>query len=591
MNWRYLYQDLREIPLIVKLATAVREIRRDPTTCGTSIRARAETLPDRPALRFENETLTYAELNGRANRFANLLRNAGVVKGDPVAVMMENSPGLVAAQCAVAKLGAIGALINTQLAADGLRHVLRLSTSRYLLADGACAPSVAALGDLEGMTVWAEGADRLPGGFRSLLDELAGASDAEPDIPKLELGDAFLYIYTSGTTGHPKPALVRHAKFTMGGVTLGKIFGVGADDCIYAPLPLYHGESNFVGFAVALEAGACFASRRKFSAGEFLSDVRRHRATGFVYVGELCRYLLRQPPSADDRKHRLRYAAGAGLRPDIWEEFQRRFAVPRIFEMYGATEGNVSLMNRTGKPGSVGRPYPFQHSQLRLARYDVERGELVRGADGRLVECVPDEPGELLGRTDRGMMHYDGYANDREATEKKLVRGAFEERDAWFRTGDLLRRDRDGYFYFVDRVGDTFRWKGENVATQQVAEVLNGAAQIAESSVYGVELPGHDGRAGMAALVLRNGAAFDPRALYAHVEERLPPYARPLFLRVSPAIEATGTLKQRKSGTQREGFDPARVRDPLYVRDAAAKTYVPLTTDLHEEIVGGRRRI
>jgi fatty-acyl-CoA synthase len=592
VNLRYLYQDLREIPLIVKLARAVREVRGDAKTCGLLLRTQAETIPDRPALRFENESLSYGELNRQANRVASLFGKEGVGKGTPVAIMMENSPTMLAAECAVGKLGAIGALINTHLFDDGLRHVLRVSAARHLLVDAACFPAVAALKDLEGMTVWADpGGDRLPAGFRSLPEEIDRASEAEPEIAELTLGDVFLYIYTSGTTGYPKPALVRHAKFTMGGVTLGRIFGIGADDCIYAPLPLYHGESNFVGFAVALKTGACFASRRKFSAAEFLSDVRRHHATGFVYVGELCRYLLRQPASPDDRDHLLRYAAGAGLRPDIWEEFQRRFAVPRIFEMYGATEGNVSLMNRTGRPGSVGRPYPFQHAQVRLARYDVEREELVRGTDGLLVECAPEEPGELLGRTDRGMMHYDGYANDRAASEKKLIRDAFEKGDAWFRTGDLLRRDRDGYFYFVDRLGDSFRWKGENVSTQQVAEVLNGAPQIAESSVYGVQVPGHDGRAGMAALVIHDGATFDPQALYEYVEQRVPRYARPLFVRLSPAIDLTGTLKQRKTDARAEGFDPARVRDPLYVRDEMAATYLPLTPALHGEITAGRRRL
>ena len=377
----------------------------------------------------------------------------------------------------------------------------------------------------------------------------------------------------------------------MGGVTLGRIFGVSADDCIYAPLPLYHGESNFVGFSVALKAGACFASRRKFSAREFLTDVRRHRATGFVYVGELCRYLLQQPPSAADREHALRYASGAGLRPDIWETFQRRFGIARIFEMYGATEGNVSLMNRSGRSGSVGRPYPFQHSQVKLARYDVENDAPVRGSDGFLVECAPDEPGELLGRTDRGMMRYDGYANDRAATERKLVRDAFEKGDAWFRTGDLLRRDRDGFFYFVDRLGDTFRWKGENVSTQEVSEVLNGARAVAESCVYGVRVPGNDGRAGMAAIVLAEGASFDAGAFYAHVERRLPGYARPLFVRITRSIAVTGTLKQRKTEARAEGFDPATVSDPIYFRDDTARSYVRLDRALYAEIEAGARRL
>ncbi len=585
-NLRYLFQDLRELPLLRKLAGAMRGLK-DAKTCGALLREQAERFPDRVCLRFETETLTFSELNAAVNRTANLLARDGVTKGDPVAIIMENSPAMLAAEGAVAKLGAIGALLNTHLTGDGLRHVIAVSKARRLLVDAACLPAVEALGGVPGITVWADpGGAPLPNGFRSLPDELAAAGDAEPDIPQLGLGDVFLYIYTSGTTGYPKPAIVRHAKFTMGGLTLGRIFDVSVEDCIYAPLPLYHGESNFVGFAVALKAGGCFASRRKFSAGEFLPDVRRHGATGFVYVGELCRYLLRQPASADDRNHRLRYGSGAGLRPDIWEEFQRRFGIERIFEMYGATEGNVSLMNRTSRPGSVGRPYPFQHAQVKLARYDVATESLVRGGDGLLVECAPGEAGELLGGTG-GMMHYDGYANDREATAKKLVRDAFEKGDSWFRTGDLLRRDRDGYFYFVDRIGDTFRWKGENVATQEVAETLNRCPGIAESSVYGVAVEDTDGRAGMAALVLADGESFDPDRFYEHVRGALPAYARPLFVRVSGAIETTGTLKQRKGAYRAEGFDPEAVGEPLYFRDDKRGTFVPLTPDLHARIRSG----
>jgi len=581
VSLRYVVNDLLELPFLLKLASAFREMK-EAKTCGALVRMQAERIPDRPCLRFEDETLSFGEFNVLVNRSANMLAAAGVGKGSPVAIMMENSPAMLAAECAIAKLGAIGALVNTHVVGEGLRHVLAVSNARHLLVDETCAPAVAALGTLEDMTVWSGD------GLREALD---GASSAEPSTAEPSLRDVFLYIYTSGTTGHPKPALVRHAKFSMGGITLGRIFDVGASDCVYAPLPLYHGESNFVGFAVALKAGAAFASRRKFSASEFLPDVRRHGATGFVYVGELCRYLLRQPPSADDRRHSLRYASGAGLRPDIWEEFQSRFGIGRIFEMYGATEGNVSLLNRTSKPGSVGRPYPFQHAQVKLARHDPATGDLARGADGFAIECAPGEAGELLGRTDRGVMHYDGYANDRTATERKLVRDAFEKGDSWFRTGDLLRRDRDGYFYFVDRLGDTFRWKGENVSTQEVAECLNRAAGVLESTVYGVVVPGGDGRAGMAALVLEDAGRFDGRALYEHVEHRLPAYARPLFLRLTSTINVTGTLKQRKLDYRDEGFDPAVVKEPLFFRDDGLRSYVPLTLDLYASIVGRQVRL
>src|SRR5581483_507284 len=277
-------------------------------------------------------------------------------------------------------------------------------------------------------------------------------------------------------------------------------------------------------------SGGAFASRRRFSASAFLDDVRRHEAVAFVYVGELCRYLLRQPPTPLDRDHRLRVAAGAGLRPDIWRAFQDRFGIGRIVEMYGATEGNVALHNAEGRVGSVGKPHPLLEDNVALARFDLARGDLVRGAAGFCVPCAADEPGELLGRVGGagGGMEYDGYT-DRAASERKLVRDAFAAGDAWFRTGDLLRRDTEGYYYFVDRIGDTFRWKGENVATQEVADVLNGVPGVTETNVFGVAIPGEDGRAGMAAVVLADGARFDGAAFWAHAARQLPPYARPAF--------------------------------------------------------------
>jgi fatty-acyl-CoA synthase len=592
MNPRLLWDDLREIPLFIRMASALRRASDNGTdTLGVLAREQAQRFPDRVLLRFETETVTYGEFNAGANAFAAVLKQAGVGRGEPVALMMENSPTLLMAEAAVAKVGAIGALINTHLSDAPLSHVLRSSQARHVFADAACLPRVVALGDLVGLTVWGPGdTAAVPPRVEPLDAALGAAPRTEPVMPDVRGRDTFLYIYTSGTTGYPKPAIVRHSRYTMAGIALSGLLGIGASDVMYAPLPLYHGESNFVGFSVAIRAGGTFASRRRFSASEFLADVRRHGATAFVYVGELCRYLLRQPPTPFDRDHKLRLAAGAGLRPDIWTAFQERFGIARIVEMYGATEGNVSLMNRSGRPGSVGRAHPFQHHRLRLARYDVAKGELVRGPDGFLVPCGVNEPGELLGRISAGgTMPYDGYT-DATATEAKVVRNAFEPNDAYFRTGDILRRDTDWYYYFVDRIGDTFRWKGENVATQEVAEILNGAPGISETNVYGVEVPGTDGRAGMAAVVVAPGTSFDPAAFYAHAEQ-LPVYARPLFVRIVPAMDVTGTLKQRKVDLQRAGYDIAANAEPVYMRDDTARQYVPLTAAILDRIRSGTLRL
>jgi len=458
-----------------------------------------------------------------------------------------------------------------------------------VLADAACAPALQEVEGIGSFRVFADGAaeDLRSAGFRPLREALDEAGESEPDIPDVRVSDVMLYIYTSGTTGYPKPTIIRHARFTMGGHALRIVLDLQPGDCSYAPTPLYHGFSNFAGFAPAFHNGSAFASRRRFSASAFLDDVQRHGVTHFMYVGELCRYLLRQPPSPRDRQHQIRVAAGPGLRPDIWREFQERFGIPRIIETYGQTEANLSLMNRRGRVGSVGRAAPFTHRQLRLVRFDFERGEPLRALNGFLVECRPGEVGELLSEiSGETTMSFDGYVNEKD-NEHKILRGCFRKGDMYLRTGDLLRRDRASYYYFVDRIGDTFRWKGENVATQEVAELLNGAPGVSETAVYGVRVPGTEGRAGMALIVLRDGAVFDPAAYYAHAERVLPAYARPLFVRIAPQMDVTGSLKHVKTRLQAEGYDPQRIADPIYFRDDRARTYVRLDAELRRRIDSG----
>ena len=573
------------------LAAAVAEIKRSTDTFGRLIGEQAARIPDRIALKFERETLSFGAYDAEVNRLAALLARSGVTAGTVVAILCQNSPRFLIALGAVAKLGAVGALLNTHLDGAGLTHVLQASGSTIGVADAHAIPALARVVGTHAVRFFAEvdGGAALPGDVVSLADALPARAESPPP-PEVRGGDVFLYIYTSGTTGYPKPAIVRHIRFTLGGIGLAALLGLQPGETVYAPLPLYHGESLFVGFAPAFRSGGAFASRRAFSASAFLDDVRRHEAVAFVYVGELCRYLLRQPPTPHDRDHKLRVAAGAGLRADVWRVFQERFGIARIIEMYGATEGNVALQNLDGRVGSVGKPYA--EGQVALARYDHARGELARDARGFCVRCAPEEPGELLGRIDHGggTMEYDGYT-DRAATERKILRNAFADGDAWFRSGDLLRCDADGYYYFVDRLGDTFRWKGENVATQEVADVLNGAPGVSESNVYGVVVPGEDGRAGMAAIVLEPGAELDAAAFYAHASRHLPRYALPAFLRLVPEMEVTGTLKQRKAAMAEDGYDPARVADPLLVRDDDAATYVPLTREALAAIAAGRFRL
>jgi fatty-acyl-CoA synthase len=403
--------------------------------------------------------------------------------------------------------------------------------------------------------------------------------------------DRAFFIYTSGTTGLPKAANFSHMRmlFMMSGF-IGALTPKPSDR-IYDPLPLYHATGGVCAVGVALLSGASVILKRKFSLGEFWSDIHKYDATIFAYIGELCRWLLNAPPGPHERDHHLRVITGNGLRPEIWKRFQDRFAIPRIVEFYGATEGNVSMLNYDGTLGSVGRVPDYLQWLLptRVVRFDVEREMPVRGPDGLCIECGPEEAGEAVGRLSmRAGRNFEGYTKKGE-TEKKILRDVFARGDAWFRTGDLMRRDEHGYFYFVDRVGDTFRWKGENVATSEVAQALSSVPGIRETNIYGVHVPGHDGRAGMAALVV--DGSFDIAGLGGRLESHLPAFARPLFLRLQPQIEVTGTFKQRKVDLVREGFDPSAIADPLYWYDTSAHRYEKLDASIYNAIAENRLKL
>ncbi len=563
-----------------------------PTSFADRIEAQVRKRPERPALIQGDRILRYDELDRAANRFARWAHDRGVRRGDVVALLLGNRPETPIAWYGLAKIGAVSALLNHHLRGQALAHCIAISEAKRLVVHA------------EQAEAWESVLPLLPKGIpaRAIGGTLPDAESIDADVdacaaealPKalredVRAGDPFLYIYTSGTTGLPKAARISHRRALM--MSAGAVVGLdlGPEDRNYIALPLYHSAGGVMALGGALLAGATAVIAPRFSARSFWSDCVRHRVTTFQYIGELCRYLLHSPPHEDERHHRVRACLGNGLRPEIWEPFQQRFGIPRIVEFYGATEGNVALMNYEGKVGAVGRIPPFLRRILgiELVRYDVEKGEPVRDARGFCIRCAPGEAGEAIGRITR-LNRFEGYTH-REATEKKILRHAFKEGDAYFRTGDLLRMDEEGWFTFVDRVGDTFRWKGENVATSEVTEVLDVAPGVREATVYGVEVPGHEGRAGMAALVVDEG--FDPESLFGHLERNLPAYSRPLFLRLRKELLTTATFKHRKVELVKEGFDPARVSDPLLFRDDARKRYVPLTAELHQRILAGEVRL
>ena len=547
---------------------------------------------ERPALSFEGQRLTYGEMDGLANRFAHWADDAGLRRGDVVAILLPNRLDYLPIWFGLSKVGVIAALINNQLAGDALAHCLNVSAAAACIVDAETAPAYAAAKDslTHGMREWTLA--EAQGDQHGLGQALRGCSDLRPDRGRrngLAGRDTALYIFTSGTTGLPKAARITHMRAQLYMRGFAGATDARPDDRIYIALPFYHATGGLCGAGAALLNGASVVIKKKFSASQFWGDVVGEHCTMFVYIGELCRYLANHPEVPEERQHKLRLAFGNGLRPDVWEKIVGRFAVPQVLEFYGSTEGNVSMFNFDGKLGAIGRAprYLRRFFNIRLAQFDVETETPLRGPDGRCLEAEVDEAGECLGEIKNdARSSYVGYA-DKAASEKKVLHDAFRTGDAWFRTGDLMKTDAEGYFYFVDRIGDTFRWKGENVSTSEVDGALSEAPGVLETNVYGVRVAELDGRAGMAGLVV--DTAFDIAAFGAFVEGRLPPYAQPVFLRLLPKIEVTGTFKYRKLDLVADGFDPNKVKDPLYVR--GERGYQKLTKAVFEKLMSGEMRI
>jgi fatty-acyl-CoA synthase len=557
----------------------------------------AERYGDAPALISKRESLSYRTLAARANRYARWARRCGVGKGDAVCLLMPNRPEFMAIWLGVIEIGGVVALLNTNLSGLLLAHCINAVQAKLIIADAELAPLLAsARSEITGdPQVFIHGA---PAGSDRRVDLDIEDEDDSPlsdaERPSLTVDDRALYVYTSGTTGLPKPANITHYRLMLAALGFAGVMNTKASDRMYDCLPMYHTVGGLVATGAVLVSGGSVVIREKFSAREFWSDVVGSECTLVQYIGELCRYLVNSPPHPDESKHRVRLFCGNGLRPEVWSAFRRRFKIPEIVEFYAATEGNVMLFNFDGKEGAIGRvPWFFKRRfPIELIRFDVQTEQPVRGGDGFCVPCAPGEVGEAIGRIVRDPSkpgaRFEGYAGAAE-TEKKILRDVLERDDSWFRTGDLMRRDKNGYYYFVDRIGDTFRWKGENVSTTEVAAVVASAPGVAESNVYGVTVPGMEGRAGMAAVVVQPD--FDLAAFRDMLARSLPDYARPLFLRIRTEIEVTTTFKQRKVDLVKDGFDPRASADKLFFNDPRAHAFVPIDAALYDDIMAGRIRL
>jgi fatty-acyl-CoA synthase len=550
-----------------------------------------------PALVSREATLSYSELATRSRRYARWALAQGFQSGDTICLMMANCAEYMAIWLGLSRMGTIVALINNNLAGDALLHSINIVTPRAVIVGAEFATRLTAVRARLSAGLICRVHGRSNEDVAALAPELvrfAGDELQETECAVTSVAATALYIYTSGTTGLPKAAKVSHYRVMQWSHWFAGLMDTQPSDRMFNCLPLYHSVGGVVATGATLVSGGAVVIRPRFSASEFWRDVLDERCTLFQYIGELCRYLVNAPRQEIETAHSLRIACGNGLRPEVWEIFQERFKIPRILEYYASTEGNFSLYNCEGRVGAVGKIPSFLAHRLPVAllRFDVERGEPWRNGDGFCERCAPNEVGEAVGLIPGAGQElagrFEGYA-DPEASARKVLRSVFKDGDAWYRTGDLMRRDESGFYYFVDRVGETYRWKGENVSTAEVLTALTAIRGVLDGVVYGVAVPGADGRAGMAALVVE--AAFDLAAFRAEAARRLPPYARPVFLRLIGTIESTGTFKPRKQELMQSGFDPARIGDKLYLDDARAQAYVPLDAPLHAAILAGTVRI
>ncbi|MFQ3322830.1 MAG: citronellyl-CoA synthetase [Pseudomonadales bacterium] len=562
---------------------------------GLLLQQTADKYPNNSAILFEGKKLTWAQFNALVNQFAHLLKRQGVKRGDAVALLMENRIEMLAATLAIVKIGATAALINNSLRGKSLTHCIAIADSKKCIVGEELVDAIAEVKvDLplaDDDYFWVQDLAKTASpdwifNFSAQVDAMPNHNP--PETIDIKAGEKALYIFTSGTTGLPKAAVIYHRRYLSAAIPFCKAgFRAKPSDRMYICLPLYHITGLGPGFGSALVSGASVFLRRRFSASKFWPEVQQYQTTLFVYVGELCRYLAMQPECPDEKNNPIQTMLGNGLRPDIWDQFRARFKVNRITEIYGSSEGNATFINILNKDRTIGT----SSASLMLVKYDVDADEMIRDGNGELVEVNKGESGLLLSEIDNKYI-FDGYQN-KEATDSKILFDVKKPGDRWFNTGDLIRQVDVGFamglphYQFVDRVGDTFRWRAENVSTNEVGEILNAFEQVEMSNVYGVEVPAAEGNAGMAALTLNAGAQFDVKAFSAFVEKELPAHARPVFIRLQQQAETTVTFKLVKGALRKEAYHLAQVIDPIYMLKPRTSVYQLLDKATYQQVLDG----
>jgi citronellyl-CoA synthetase len=558
-------------------------------TWGTVLEEVAAKFPDNPAVKSPDGMLTYRELNGKSNRYAHFLLSKKVGQGDVVAVCVDTRPELLVLYCACAKIGAVCSMINTNQRGESLVHSFNLNKGKVVIVGEECLSFFNESRtdiDLDSSLLYAmkDTGESLAPGIEEISVLVESLPDTNPPTTaQVPTKAPAAFVYTSGTTGLPKAAVIINKRILSSLFWWGRVVNtIRPDDTVYVPLPFFHTNALTVGWPAALYNGAAVALRRKFSASQFLSDVRQFHVTHFVYVGEVCRYLMTLPAKPDDHQNPLREIMGNGLRPDIWKPFKDRFGIEHIHEFYGAAEGVGVFTNLFDFDYTVGTsltPYA-------IVKYDTENDAPERDGNGFLKRVNKGEAGLLIMEISE-KTPFTGYS-EKKKTEEKILRDGFKKGDAWFNTGDMLRDMGFRHAQFVDRLGDTFRWKGENVATMEVEKAVNTFPGISSSAVYGVSMPHGDGKAGMASILALEGRTVDLKALTAHLRASLPKYAVPLFIRFISDFQMTATHKIKKTQLRKEGYDLETARDNLYVLLPGGDAYVPVDDALYRELMGGK---
>lgn len=557
---------------------------------GILVEQFAEKIPNKWAIFFEDIKWTWQKLNQVSNQVANYFLKSGFKSGDTIAIMMENSLEILYVPIGINKIQGIVSYINIHQRKKALVHAFRISEPKWMMVDGDCLPFLLEIFDEinfdKNRVFVVNNSNLIDHNFINFEIEIERGLYENPlTTYNSNLFTISTNIFTSGTTGLPKAAPQNNVRlinpFTRVAMKLTQ------DDIIYCPLPLYHSHALVNGWGTSLQIGCTYSFRKRFSASYFWKDIKKHNATCFYYIGEIPRYLLNRPKSEYVENNAMKQMFGLGLRKEIWDIFKSRFKIERIHEFYGATDGAGGLYNIEGRSGMLGKiTSPGVHAVVKI---NQDTSEFIKDENGFLLHCKPGETGMLLVAISENS-NYLGY-KDKNQTEKRIIRNAFENDIIYLNTGDLINLHEDNWVSFADRAGDTFRWKGENISTLEVENILNSIPEIEICNVYGVEIPKHEGRAGMVAIKLKKSGKFNPKTFADFIIENLPKYSIPIFVRIQNELEFTGTHKLRKINLRKESYDINIIKDTIYLWNPITQSYKNLGIDDYTNLLLGKMNI